>query len=80
VSDDRAILGGILRSLGGVCRICECTGDSCRLREGGDERCVWVDRFRTLCSNPDCIREAARRKKRHKLDARRKRWQRGRAA
>jgi hypothetical protein len=39
----------------GTCRHCRCTEDNaCRLAEG--ETCSWMDRTRTVCSSPSCIK------------------------
>ena len=41
------------------CRICHCSEDSpCRLNTG--DACCWVSIARDLCSNPACIRRAAK--------------------
>lgn len=56
----------------GKCRVCGCSGDSCKLEDG--DYCCWVDALRTLCSNPLCVvaaskasrAEAARSKKRER--------------
>ena len=87
MSDDKAILGSLMQRLRGTCRICGCHGDSCTLPEGGGERCVFVDAIATLCSNPKCLVEAGRAKRKHKWavedmvrEAKRARRKRGRAA
>jgi len=57
VSNDRAILGRVVRELAamaGTCEHCGCSGDTCSLPEGG--KCVWMNRSRTCCSGPGCIR------------------------
>jgi hypothetical protein len=71
VSNDAAIIGGLVRWLSGTCRVCGCHGDSCALREGGGERCVWVDKLKTLCNSEACIAADAISKKNHKRDLRR---------
>lgn len=56
----------------GTCRVCGCSGDSCKLEDG--DYCCWTDALRTLCSNPLCVvaaskagrAEAARAKKRQR--------------
>ena len=45
----------------GVCQICGCTEDqACALEVDGEIfGCWWVDKARTLCSNPDCLAKMA---------------------
>lgn len=39
----------------GTCRYCNCTeSNACKLEDG--EPCCWVDRTRTVCSNPACVK------------------------
>ena len=64
MNQDAAILARAIVPLLETCRVCGCHGDSCSLFTG--ERCVWVDRLRTLCSNPDCIAAVERLKKKQK--------------
>lgn len=80
MSNDAAMLGALVRSLGGECRICGCSGDSCSLRTG--DKCSWMGDTKTLCSNPRCITAAAIRAKRDAAEAKRRRVKRvkGRAA
>lgn len=49
----------------GKCRICGCTEmRACRFvlpssyDDGVEVFCWWTDKTKTLCSNPDCVREA----------------------
>jgi hypothetical protein len=46
----------------GVCRHCGCSdSNTCRLVDS--ESCCWMDRKRTVCSNPSCVKaEASRRR------------------
>jgi hypothetical protein len=40
----------------GTCQFCGCTElNACHLGYGA---CAWVNRGRTVCSNPSCIRKA----------------------
>lgn len=46
----------------GVCRFCGCTEDNGCMIEGGgvlgdDAPCSWVDKLKTVCSNPLCVEE-----------------------
>jgi hypothetical protein len=68
--NDAAILARAILAMVGVCRICGCCGDSCRMFDG--DRCVWMDEFKTLCSNPDCIMAAVRERKKHRNEQRKK--------
>jgi hypothetical protein len=62
MANDAALLGQIVRSITGKCRVCHCGGESCRI--GGGELCCWMDDMKTLCSNPRCIQVAEIQKKR----------------
>jgi len=43
----------------GVCRICGCTETTpCLGINIAGEACAWADRSQTLCTNPDCLRQA----------------------
>lgn len=66
---DAAILDRLVREMGGRCQVCDCRGDSCKLEDG--ERCTWTNPLRTVCSNPRCIVEADKRRKRHKYAVKR---------
>lgn len=68
MNQDAAILARAIVPLLETCRVCGCHGDSCSLFTG--ERCVWVDRLRTLCSNPDCIAAVERLKKSRSISSR----------
>jgi hypothetical protein len=50
---DAAILGRAIRAITDKCHVCGCEGDTCSVGQG--EKCVWMDRMKTLCSNPRCI-------------------------
>lgn len=65
---DAAILGATLRAITGKCQVCGCEGDTCSV--GGGERCVWMDKLKTLCSNPRCIQVAEIRTKKFKREHR----------
>ena len=54
----------------GHCQVCGCTGESCSMPAG--EKCWWMNRTRTLCSNPQCVMAAHKSKRREKFAARRK--------
>jgi hypothetical protein len=44
----------------GVCRFCKCTQRrACRIEDilGDVTSCCWVDRKRTVCSNPKCVQK-----------------------
>ena len=68
MSDDRAIIGSLVKALGGTCRVCGCHGDECSLEAG--ERCCWMDNLRSLCSNPKCVMATHYRAKRQQKDRR----------
>jgi len=65
MSHDAAMLERVLRQVTGECRVCGCHGDSCSLPEG--ERCVWVDKMRSLCSSPPCLVAACKQRRSHKF-------------
>jgi hypothetical protein len=76
---DKAIIGHVARMLAasaGTCKQCGCHGDACSLREG--DKCVWVDKYRTLCSNPACLVAAGKAKRKRNFS--RTRSTKGRAA
>lgn len=51
-----------VKTLTGICRHCGCSEDSpCRLADG--EPCSWIDRTRTVCNNPPCLKSEASRKR-----------------
>lgn len=66
---DAAVLGRLVRELAGTCSVCGCHGDSCKLEDG--DRCCFVNKLRTLCSNPRCVVEADKQRKNHKYAVRR---------
>lgn len=43
----------------GTCRHCGCTDGAPCISKGG-ETCAWVDKTRTLCSNPACLKKAGK--------------------
>jgi hypothetical protein len=47
----------------GTCRHCGCTESSpCALPSGGGDTCGWIDKTRTVCSSPGCIKAETERK------------------
>lgn len=47
----------------GVCRFCGCTDDNCiGCIQAMGHPCSWVDRSRTVCSNPECVAKWKKRK------------------
>lgn len=78
-TNDRIFIGRILALLdefSGTCRYCGCHGESCSTATG--DKCCWQDALRTLCTNPACLRAAARERRRRQ--PRRQYGKRGRAA
>ena len=45
----------------GICRHCGCReGERCRMHDG--DECCFIDRTRTVCSSPQCVRAETVRK------------------
>lgn len=44
----------------GICAQCGCTENNACTGQGflGDETCSWANKQQTLCTNPDCLRNA----------------------
>jgi len=60
------MMAKIVRPRMGVCRFCRCTQRrACRIEDilGDVTSCCWVDRKRTVCSNPKCVRKYMAEKK-----------------
>jgi hypothetical protein len=59
VSEQQKIL-----PVSGICRYCDCTdGEACMI---AGIPCHWIDRRKTVCSNPDCAAQWKAQKKKRK--------------
>lgn len=61
-----------MRPIPGQCRFCHCTESNACSTPPCGEPCAWVDRNRTVCSNPSCLRAWGELKRRLEYEARKR--------